>query len=451
MPRPAGQQTPCYRKLWVQVLIGMAAGVVLGHVAPQIGVAMKPLGDGFIKLIKMMIAPIIFVTVVSGICRMSNMKEVGRIGVRALIYFEVVTTVAFVVGLAVALLFRPGAGFNADPATLDAGAVSAYAGTGASRMSSVEFMLDIIPSQAVDAFARGHILQIMLFSILFGIGLLKVREKGARVVELVEQISSVLFAALALIMDLAPIGTFGAMAFTVGRYGIGTLVPLAKVVGLVYATCILFILAGLGLVARLAGFRVSRFLAYIKEEILIVLATSTSEVVLPRLMTKLEQLGCKRSVVGLVVPTGYSFNQDGSAIYQMLAVLFVAQAMNIHLGWSEILTVLTVLLVTSKGAAGVSGSAFVVLAATLSSVQTVPVAGMALLLGIERFMSMARGTTNMIGNGVATLAIARWDNALDVEQMQAVLGTKPARLAGRAPVVAERHAKERSDGLAGAP
>jgi aerobic C4-dicarboxylate transport protein len=443
----AAQRTPFYRKLWVQVVIGMAAGVVVGHLAPQTGAAMKPLGDGFIKLIKMMIAPIIFVTVVSGICKMSNMKEVGRIGVRALIYFEVVTTVAFIVGLLVAVLFRPGAGFDADPATLDAGAVSAYAGAGAARTGTVEFLLDIVPNQAVDAFARGHILQIMLFSVLFGVGLLKVREKGARVAELVDQVSTVLFATLAAIMYLAPIGTFGAMAFTVGRYGIGTLVPLAKVVGLVYATCALFILVGLGFVARLAGFRVTRFLAYIKEEILIVLATSTSEVVLPRLMTKLEQLGCRRSVVGLVVPTGYSFNQDGSAIYQMLAVLFVAQAMNIHLTWSQILTFLAVLLVTSKGAAGVSGSAFVVLAATLSSVQTVPVEGMALLLGIERFMSMARGTTNMIGNGIATVAIARWDRALDVEQMHRVLGATPAR----APALRDPRAKERSGGLAGVP
>lgn len=319
-------------------------------------------------------------------------------------------------------------------------------------MGPVEFLLDVIPMQAVDAFARGHILQIMLFSILFGIGLLKVREKGARVVEIIEQTASVLFATLAVIMFLAPIGTFGAMAFTVGRYGIGTLVPLAKVVGLVYGTCIVFILVGLGALARLAGFRVTRFLAYIKEEILIVLATSTSEVVLPRLMTKLEQAGCKRSVVGLVVPTGYSFNQDGSAIYQMLAVMFVAQAMNIHLTSSDILTFLTVLLVTSKGAAGVSGSAFVVLAATLSSVQTVPVAGMALLLGIERFMSMARGTTNMIGNGIATLVIARWDNALDVEQMRRALGLHPAppREVQR-PAVAGALAKPRSDEGAGAP
>jgi aerobic C4-dicarboxylate transport protein len=296
-------------------------------------------------------------------------------------------------------------------------------------MTTVEFLLDIVPTTVVDAFAKGNILQIMLFSILFGLALLKVGEKGRKLVEVLDQVSDGLFATLAIIMNLAPIGTFGAMAFSVGAYGIGTLVPLGKVVVAVYVTCILFILLALGPVARLAGFRILKFLAYIKEEILIVLATSTSEVVLPRLMTKLEQLGCKRSVVGLVVPTGYSFNQDGSAIYMTIAALFIAQAMNIKLSWGEILTFLLVVKVTSKAAAGVSGSAFVALAATLSSIHTVPVAGMALLLGIERFMSMARGTTNMIGNGVATIVVARWDNALDVAQMNRVLAGEPAAVA----------------------
>ncbi len=421
-PAP-GKPKPFYRKLWVQVLIGMGVGVVLGAVAPETGAAMKPLGDGFIKLIKMIIGPIIFVTVVAGLCKMSNMKEVGRIGVRAIILFEVVSTLALLIGLAVGLIVRPGAGLNADPATLDAGAVSAYAGSGGSvsRAGSVEFFINIIPETVVGAFATGYILQVLFFSVLFGLALLRLGEKGRPLVELIEMLSSSLFAALALIMNLAPIGTFGAMAFTVGRYGVGSLLPMGKVVGAVYLTCILFILVIFGPVARLVGFRITKYLAYIKEEILLVLATSTSEVALPRLMTKLEQLGCRKSVVGLVVPTGYSFNQDGSAIYQTISVMFIAQAMNIHLTWGEIATFLTVLLFTSKGAAGVSGSAFVVLAATLASVQTVPVAGMALLLGIERFMSMARGTTNMICNGVVTLLVAWWDGALDKAQMDRVL------------------------------
>ena len=409
---------PLYRRLWFQVLIGMAIGVLLGHFDPSKGAAMKPLGDAFIKLIKMIIAPIIFVTVVGGICKMSNMKEVGRIGVRALVYFEIASTIALLIGLVVAVVFQPGAGFNADPAMLDIKAVAAYGGSPAAKMTTVEFLVDIVPMTVVDAFAKGNILQIMLFSILFGLALLKVGEKGRKLVEVLDQVSDGLFATLALIMNLAPIGTFGAMAFSVGAYGIGTLVPLGKVVVAVYVTCILFILLALGPVARFAGFRILKFLAYIKEEILIVLATSTSEVVLPRLMTKLEQLGCKRSVVGLVVPTGYSFNQDGSAIYMTIAALFIAQAMNIKLSWGEIITFLLVVKVTSKAAAGVSGSAFVALAATLSSIHTVPVAGMALLLGIERFMSMARGTTNMIGNGVATIVVSKWEGELDSETLR---------------------------------
>jgi aerobic C4-dicarboxylate transport protein len=406
-----------------QVVIGIVAGIVLGYFYPQAGAAMKPLGDGFIKLIKMVIAPIIFVTVVGGLCRMSNLREVGRIGVRALIYFEIASTLANFVGLGLGLLFRPGQGLNVDPATFDAEAVSEYA-KAPDRLSVVGFILDIIPTTVVDAFAEGHILQIMLFSVLFGLGLLKVGDKGKKLVELFDQASATLFAVLRFIMVLAPVGTFGAMAFTVGAYGISTLMPLAKVVATVYAGCILFTLVVLGTAARLAGFRILKFLAYIKQEILIVLATSTSEVALPPLMKKLEQAGCHRSVVGLVTPTGYSFNQDGGAVYQVVSTLFIAQAMNINLGWTELLTFMLVLQVTSKGGAGVSGSAFVVLAATLASLQTVPVSGMALLLGVERFMSMARATMNVIGNGVATLVVARWDGALDIAQMQRALGLK---------------------------
>jgi aerobic C4-dicarboxylate transport protein len=417
------------RGLATQVMIGIVAGILLGYFYPSAGKAMKPLGDGFIKLIRMIIAPIIFLTVVGGLCRMSNLKEAGRIGVRALIFFEIASTIALLIGLAVALIFRPGLGFNVDPASLDVRAVAALGANPSTKMTATEFILNIIPATVVDAFAKGDILQIMLFSILFGLALLKIGDKGQRVVEFFDQLSSAMFATLGLIMYLAPIGTFGAMAFTVGAFGISTLVPLGKVVLAVYVTCIIFILLALGPVARAAGFSIVKYLAYIKEEILIVLATSTSEVALPRLMTKLEQLGCKRSVVGLVVPTGYSFNQDGSAIYQTISTLFIAQALNIKLSWGDILTFLLVLKVTSKAAAGVSGSAFVALAATLASVQTVPVAGMALLLGVERFMSMARGTTNMICNGVATMVVARWDGALDVAQMKRALAATPAQAA----------------------
>ena len=417
------------RGLATQVMIGIVVGILLGYFYPDAGKAMKPLGDGFIKLIRMIIAPIIFVTVVGGLCRMSNLKEAGRIGVRALIFFEIASTLALLIGLAVALIFRPGLGFNVDPATLDVRAVAALGANPSTKMTATEFILNIIPTTVVDAFAKGDILQIMLFSILFGLALLKIGSKGQKVVEFFDQLSSAMFATLGLIMYLAPIGTFGAMAFTVGAFGISTLVPLGKVVLAVYITCIIFIVVVLGPVARAAGFGIVKYLAYIKEEILIVLATSTSEVALPRLMTKLEQLGCKRSVVGLVVPTGYSFNQDGSAIYQTISTLFIAQALNVKLSWGDILTFLLVLKVTSKAAAGVSGSAFVALAATLASTQTVPVAGMALLLGVERFMSMARGTTNMICNGVATMVVARWDGALDVAQMKRTLALTPAQAA----------------------
>ncbi len=408
---------PLYRQLWVHVVVAMMVGIVLGYVAPDAGKAMKPLGDGFIKLIRMIIAPIIFVTVVSGIYKMQSMREVGRIGVRALLYFEVVSTLALLIGLAVALIFRPGSGVNADPRQLDAAAMAPYVTT-AAKQTTVDFLLNIIPNTLAGAFAEVQILQVMFISILVGLALLKAGERASGLIRLIDQAAAMLFAALGLIMTLAAVGTFGAMAFTVGAYGVKALLPLAQFVVAIYVTCVLFILLVLGAIARMAGFGIVKFLAYIKEEILLVLATSTSEVALPRLMTKLEELGCGQSVVGLVVPTGYSFNTDGSAIYQAMGVLFIAQAMNIHLSSQQMLTLFAVMLIMSKGVAGVSGSTFVTLAATLATVQTVPVAGMALLLGIERFMSMARATTNMIGNGVATVAIARWDGALDVAQMR---------------------------------
>jgi aerobic C4-dicarboxylate transport protein len=420
-----GMRRPLYRQLWVHVLMAMALGVVLGYVDPDLAKSMKPLGDGFIKLIRMVIAPIIFVTVVSGIYKMQSMKEVGRIGVRALIYFEVVSTLALIIGLVVALVFKPGAGVNADPAQLAASAMAPYV-SGAAKQTATEFLLNIIPSTLVGAFADGQILQVMLISILVGLALLKAGDRVGAAMQLLDQVSAALFALLGLIMTFAAVGTFGAMAFTVGAYGLKALLPLAKFVIAIYATCIVFTLAVLGIVARMAGFRILKFIGYIKEEILLVLATSTSEVALPRLMTKLEQLGCRKSVVGLVVPTGYSFNTDGSAIYQSMGVLFIAQAMNLHLTWPQMITIFAVMLVMSKGVADVSGSTFVTLAATLATVQTVPVAGMALLLGIERFMSMARATTNMIGNGVAGIAFARWDGAVDVARMNEELNRPSA-------------------------
>jgi aerobic C4-dicarboxylate transport protein len=356
------------------------------------------------------------VTVVGGIYKMQSMKDVGRIGVRAVVYFEVISTLALIIGLAVALVVQPGNGINADPALLDAKAVDSYVG-GASKQTAVEFLLNIIPSTLVGAFAEGQILQVMLVAVLGGLALLSAGSRVQPLMQLLDQASLALFALLNLIMKLAAIGTFGAMAFTVGAYGLGSLVPLGKFVVAMYATCIFFILIVLGAVARIAGFRILKFIAYIKDEILLVLATSSSEVALPRLIGKLEQLGCRQSVVGLVVPTGYSLNTDGSAIYLSLGVLFIAQATGIHLSWMEMATIFGVMLVMSKGVAGVSGSTFVTLAATLATVQTLPVAGMALLLGIERFMSMARAVTNMIGNGVAGIVVARWDGALDVKRM----------------------------------
>jgi len=408
---------PLYRQLWVHVLIAMVAGVVLGYVNPDLAKAMKPLGDGFIKLIRMVIAPIVFVTVVSGIYKMQSTREVGRIGVRAIVYFEVISTLALLIGLAVALIVQPGAGINADPSRLDARAVDPYIG-GASRQTATEFLLNIIPSTLVGAFSEGQILQVMFVAILTGLALLKAGERVRPLMQLLDQASVALFALLGLIMTLAAIGTFGGMAFTVGAFGLGALKPLAKFVIAMYGTCILFTLIVLGAVARIVGFRILKFIGYIKDEILLVLATSSSEVALPRLMTKLEQLGCRQSVVGLVVPTGYSLNTDGSAIYLSLGALFIAQATGIHPSWMEMATLFAVMLVMSKGVAGVSGSTFVTLAATLASLQTIPVAGMALLLGIERFMSMARAVTNMVGNGVACIVVARWDGALDEKQLQ---------------------------------
>jgi len=408
---------PFYKVLYIQVLFAIAMGVLLGHLWPAEGAAMKPLGDGFIKLIKMLIAPIIFCTVVTGIAGMEDMKKVGRVGGKALLYFEVVSTFALVIGLVVVNVLKPGVGMNADVSTLDTKALNSYTSAVKTQGGVTEFLLNVIPSTVVDAFAKGDILQVLLFSVLMGFAFSAAGERGRSVVRFINDFSNGLFICVGFVMKLAPIGAFGAMAFTIGKYGIASLVPLAKLMGSFYFSCILFIVVVLGGIARYNGFSIFKFIGYIKEELLIVLGTSSSESVLPRMMAKLEKLGCSKPVVGLVIPTGYSFNLDGTAIYLTMAAIFVAQATNTPLTMVQELTILGVLLLTSKGASGVTGSGFITLAATLAAVPTIPVAGLALILGIDRFMSEARALTNLIGNGVATVVISRWERELDVDQL----------------------------------
>lgn len=411
------------RSLYAQVLIAIAVGVALGVVSPATATQMKPLGDGFIKLIKMMIAPIIFVTVVQGIAGSGDMKKVGKTGGLALLYFEIVSTVALIIGLIVVNVLQPGAGMNVDVRTLDAGAVSAYTGPGKLE-STRDFLLHVIPNTFVDAFARGEILQVLFLAILFGVALQAVGERGHIVYNVVERVAEVLFGMIRLIMYAAPIGAFGAMAFTIGAYGIASLLSLAKLMGTFYLTCVLFVFLVLGLIARFHGFSIFRFLHAIREELLIVLGTSSSEAALPPLMIRLEELGAGRATVGLVVPTGYSFNLDGTSIYLTMAAVFVAQATNIQMTLWQQITLLAVLLLTSKGAAGVTGSGFIVLAATMSAVGDIPVAGLALILGIDRFMSEARAITNIIGNGVAAVVIAKWTDDYDAALLEQRLGLK---------------------------
>jgi aerobic C4-dicarboxylate transport protein len=405
---------PLYQSLYFQVIVAIVIGISLGHFYPETGTLMKPLGDGFIK---MLIAPIIFCTVVIGIAGMEDMKKVGKTGGLALLYFEVVSTLALIIGLIVVNVVKPGAGMNIDPNTLDTAAVTSYIGP-ANAMSAIEFMLNVIPTTLVDAFARGEILQVLLVSLLFGFALHKLGGRSSLVFEYIEKFSHVLFVIVGFIMRAAPIGAFGAMAFTIGNYGIVSLLSLGKLMATFYFTCLLFITFVLGLIAQLHGFSLRKFIHYIREELLIVLGTSSSESALPRLITKLEKLGVQKSVVGLVVPTGYSFNLDGTSIYLVMAAVFIAQATNTPLDVMQQLSLLAVLLLTSKGAAGVTGSGFIVLAATLSAVGDVPVTGLALILGIDRFMSEARALTNLIGNGVATIVVGKWTGDLDTHQLQ---------------------------------
>lgn len=411
---------PFYKVLYVQVLFAIACGVMLGYFEPKLGVDLKPLGDGFIKLVKMIIAPVIFCTVVHGIAGMEDMKKVGRVGGKALLYFEIVSTFALVIGLVVANTLKPGAGFNADLSTLDTKAIEGYAAK-AHAQSTVEFILNIIPNTFMDAFAKGDILQVLLLAILFGFSLSAMGEKGKPVFHFVEQVSHVLFGIVNTVMKLAPLGAFGAMAFTIGKYGVGSLVPMAKLMGSFYLTCILFIIVVLGGIARYTGFSIFKFIRYIRDELMIVLGTSSSESALPKLMLKLEKMGCSRSVVGLVVPTGYSFNLDGTNIYMTMAALFIAQATNTELTMTQELTIIGVAMLTSKGASGITGAGFITLASTLAVVPTIPIAGMALILGIDRFMSEARALTNIIGNAVATVVISRSENELDMEKMELAL------------------------------
>ena len=424
MSSPAAPvKRPFYRSLYLQVLTAVVIGVVLGHFYPQLGADMKPLGDGFIKLIKMIIAPIIFCTVVVGIAGMEDMKKVGKTGGLALLYFEIVSTLALIVGLVTVNLIAPGTGMNVDPSTLDTKGIAAYTGPG-KMQSTTDFLMNVIPTSVVDAFAKGEILQVLLFAVLFGFALHKFGGRGTLVFDLIEKTSHVLFDIVGIIMKVAPIGAFGAMAFTIGKYGIASLFSLGKLMGTFYLTCLLFIFVVLGIITRLHGFSVWKFIKYIKEELLIVLGTSSSESVLPRTMEKMENLGARKSVVGLVIPTGYSFNLDGTSIYLTMAAVFIAQATNTPMTLTQELTLLAVLLLTSKGAAGITGSGFIVLAATLSAVGNVPVAGLALILGIDRFMSEARALTNLVGNGVATIVVAKWTGDLDTARLQAGLNNE---------------------------
>jgi len=403
---------PFYRALWVQVLIAIALAILLGYVNPARAIAMKPLGDAFIRLISMIITLVIFCTVVTGIAGMENLKKVGRVGGMALIYFEIVSTLALLIGLVVGNVVHPGSSFHADPATLDAKSVADYAGQ-AKAQNVTDFLLHIIPTTIVDAFAKGDILQVVFVALLFGFALSIAGPRTKPLLDVINSLTHAVFGVINILMKFAPIGAFGAMAFTVGKYGLASLGPLAKLIATFWLTSVLFVVVVLGAITWIAGFNIFRFLAYIKEEILLVLAVSSSEIAIPTLMAKLEKLGCSKSLVGLVVPTGFTFNTDGTSLYMTMAALFVAQATNTHLTLTQQLTIFAVAVLTSKGASGVQGASFIALVGTLMVVPSIPVAGMALILGIDRFLSMFRALVNMIGNGVATLVLALWEGEVD--------------------------------------
>ena len=419
VPESSGKRNTLY----LQVLAAIVVGVLVGYLWPDFGASLKPLGDGFIKLVKMLIAPIIFATVVVGLAGMGDLKKVGRVGGKALLYFEIVSTLALIIGLVVANVFTPGAGVHANAATLDAKAVAGYT-KAAQGQTTAEFLLHIIPNTFVGAFAEGEILQVLLLAVLFGIALGQIGEHGRPVLNLINEVSRVIFGIVSMVTKLAPVAAFGAMAFTIGKYGLRSLVSLGALMACVYVTCALFIFVVLGLIARFNGFSVWKIIKYIREELLIVVGTSSSETALPGLMHKMEKAGCARPVVGIVVPSGYSFNLDGTSIYLTMAALFVAQATDTPLTLWEQGKLLLVLMITSKGAAGVTGSGFITLAATLAATDKIPVAGMALILGVDRFMSEARAITNFIGNAVATLIVAKWDGSFDATKGGDVLAGK---------------------------
>lgn len=440
----SGRRIPFYRHLYVQVLIAIAFGIAIGHIAPATAVALKPLGDAFIRLIRMIIAPVVFCAVVAGIASMRDMKAVGRAGAKAMLYFEIVSTLALGVGLVMGHLLKPGEGFNVDVASLDASTVTGYISKASHGDGIMGFLMHIIPDTFIGSFTQGDILPILLIAILCGSALSTLGERAQPVKEFIEASAAMMFRIVSFITKVAPIGAFGAIAFTVGKFGVGSLLPMLKLVGCFYLTAVLFVLLVLGTVARMAGFNILRYLIFIKEELLIVLGTSSSESALPQLMLKLEQMGCSRGVVGLVVPTGYSFNMDGTNIYMTLAVLFLAQATNTHLTLAQELTLLAVTMLTSKGAAAVVGAGFVTLAASLSVVPTVPVAAMVLILGIDRFMAECRSLTNIVGNGVAAIVVCAWEGALDRDKLRASLaGSSPAdRVTYRAADAIEPNANE---------
>ncbi|OLP58640.1 C4-dicarboxylate transporter DctA [Xaviernesmea oryzae] len=417
------KKVPFYGHLYVQVIFAITLGILLGHFYPDLGASLKPLGDAFIKLVKMIIAPVIFLTVTTGIAGMSDMKKVGRVAGKAMLYFLCFSTLALAVGMLVSNIVQPGSGMHIDPATLDAKAVASYAAK-AHDSTITGFLMNIIPTTIVGAFAEGDILQVLFFSVLFGISLALVGKPAEPVVDFLHAVITPMFRLVAILMKAAPIGAFGAMAFTIGKYGIGSIANLAMLIATFYVTSLLFVFVILGAVARYNGFSILALIRYIKEELLLVLGTSSSEAALPGLMSKMERAGCKRSVVGLVIPTGYSFNLDGTNIYMTLAALFIAQATDTPLSFGDQILLLLVAMLSSKGAAGITGAGFITLAATLSVVPSVPVAGMALILGIDRFMSECRALTNFVGNAVATVVVARWENELDKEQFAAAMAGK---------------------------
>ncbi|GAB3457971.1 dicarboxylate/amino acid:cation symporter [Insolitispirillum peregrinum] len=421
-PVPHGK-IPFYKMLYVQVLVAIAIGIALGHFYPSLGIELKPLGDAFIRLVKMIIAPVIFLTVATGIAGMSDLQKVGRVAGKAMLYFLTFSTLALIIGMVVANVIHPGSGMNIDPKTLDAKAVADYA-TKAHEQTVVKFLMDIIPTTIVGAFSSGDILQVLFFSVLFGISLAMIGDQARPVTEFLHGLTLPIFKLVAILMKAAPVGAFGAMAFTIGKYGIASISNLLFLIGTFYLTSLLFVLVVLGAVAKYNGFSIFALLRYIREELLLVLGTSSSEAALPSLMEKMEKAGCKRSVVGLVIPTGYSFNLDGTNIYMTLAALFIAQAMNIDLSIGDQITLLLVAMLSSKGAAGITGAGFITLAATLSVVPSVPVTGMVLILGVDRFMSECRALTNFVGNAVATIVVARWEKELDTEKLQAALAKK---------------------------